>query len=676
MQKIIHLLCPALAVGILAGLTVSCKPEEAEKITVFELTQDYVNIAAEGGTASIAYTLENPLEGIKPLPETKADWINDFDDSQDGVITFSVAPNTAEESRDAIINVSYADIVCDFTVKQAGTASDEPPVTPFSITIKAIEATSVSASITAEDQNMSYFSNAVGAEDLNTYPDDITFVKEYLFEYLTLLAEQSQMTVEAVLDILLVKGDQDNQEVIGLNPETDYYVFCVGMDNQMEILSDFVKEAFTTQPYAPFDAEIEVSVDGPEATAIITPADNEDGWYCAAVEGHGLSEEEMQSVVESEIYTQVLNLMIWGASQEDAIAQLTLHGKDTVVFSNLKENTAYTVCAYTIDIMANATSSAAKTEITTKSADMSENVITVEFDQISSRRADFTVSPSNDDPYVFFAYQYSDDLKAMSDDEIIEKICSEYYMPNWIRHGAVSSYEERLFPDTEYIIFAFGYYGQKVTTELFKFPYSTHETEYDSSTFEYVYGPYYNGSEVYERYPELGDASGKAVMPASVHINGEYYEIHHIMYLGDLTDTEQYPDEMMYYGILDDYSYTSWDMTVLYSLTFGEVYTLFGFVEAENGNFSRLYRQLIGPYDEDGCSPIDEFNPYAAAAQSIAVPVICQDRVNERFDGFTVIQPQPAAWTANNKAGNTTNEYILPVTLEDGSRICSLAVIR
>ena len=677
MQKIIQHFSHAtiIAAALLLGITSCNKPDDKTQTTLFELEQDTVYVSAEGGSCSVSYILEGAVEGVSPqATPDDADWLRDFSTDEYGVITFEADANPGETEREAAVNVAYADIVTGFTVIQAGAGDDpdnpdEPEEVPFTIEIKEVGATNVIAAITAKDQDMTYFFNGAGAQDINTYPDDETFVNDYLFRYFELVAEQNQLSVADVLDLMLLKGDQDNQEIIGLSAETDYYVFCVGLNNQLEVLSEFVKEPFTTEPYAPFDTEIDVSVQGPVATVTTTPADDETGYYTTVVEGHGLSEDEMASAAESALMTAAMQLYMWGMSIDQAITSCTQQGKDTLTFDTLKENTAYTACAFSVDVAGSVTSSAAKVEFTTEEALESDNVITVTFDQISSRRADFTVTPSVEEAYVFFSYQLTDELKAMSDDEIIAKICSEKYMPNWIRYSAVSSYEDNLHPDTEYIIYAFGYSGQKATTGLFKYPYRTKTVEYNDRVFTYNYGPYFHGSEVYEKYPELGDFSGKAIMPATAQVaGGNFWQVYHIMYKGDLTDESRYTEEIMYYGIMDDNPYTSYNMSVLYSATFGEVYTLFGFVETEDGNFSELYRQLVGPFTEDGCSPIDEFSPYGAPAHNVCPPATFDGNMSIGSE-YTIIEPLTAPDPENILSGDHAPVYLLPVTMEDGSRV-------
>ena len=63
-----YFLIPA-AVVLTAGFS-GCKPESEEETpvkTVFELTQDTVTVAAEGGQASVGYKLEGAQEGKAPL---------------------------------------------------------------------------------------------------------------------------------------------------------------------------------------------------------------------------------------------------------------------------------------------------------------------------------------------------------------------------------------------------------------------------------------------------------------------------------------------------------------------------------------------------------------------------------------------------------------------------------
>ena len=46
---------------------------------------------------------------------------------------------------------------------------------------------------------------------------------------------------------------------------------------------------------------------------------------------------------------------------------------------------------------------------------------------------------------------------------------------------------------------------------------------------------------------------------------------------------------------------------MIYILDPDQIYTACGFVEARDGSFGEIYRQIVGPFTFDGCSPIDDF---------------------------------------------------------------------
>lgn len=63
-------------------------------------------ISAEGGEGSFNYTLSNPVDGKSVTASTDATWITGLT-ATDGVVTYTVAENTVEESRSAVVTLSY-----------------------------------------------------------------------------------------------------------------------------------------------------------------------------------------------------------------------------------------------------------------------------------------------------------------------------------------------------------------------------------------------------------------------------------------------------------------------------------------------------------------------------------------------------------------------------------------
>lgn len=647
-----------------AGLSGCQQPEnengeEPGKATVFELTQDTVTVAAEGGEASISYRLEEPKDGATVQPSYEADWLGDFDASVEGTITFTVAANETDAKREAEVVVAYADQQDSFVVVQnAVDGGDEPepdPDAPFDITVNVSEGTAI-ISVVPKDKEMTYDCGAITPASLNMFPDDMTFVEEYLIPFYQQQAEAGGMTVEELLSQWLLVGDQPEIKVTGLAAETEYYAYCIGLTTSLEITSEFVKVPFETDPLKAFDATVEVTVTGPHADVKVTPADPEEGYLIVVFEGHGLDTDAMVAGAQQYVENMVMMYTIWGSSRESVVAMITSYGEKTNVY-DLTALTEYTAAAVALSTDGNGTVSSAPAidEFTTGETPQSDNVITFEMDHISGHRADYTVYTTNDDPYVFFTYPYTDEWKAMSEQEIIDYISANEDLAYWTRTGSVSTYDEGLWAETEYVVYAFGYSGGNVNTGLFTFTYTTTETTYNDSKFTYEFGPYYNGTEAAEKYPDqLANAVGKVVFPATYQVEGDWYGIWHDLYQGDMTDETEYSDEIIYMALRQDGN-TWLSQSMVYILEFDQVYTLCGFVETEDGSFSELYRQTVGPFTLDGCSPIDQFEGNFAPASSNAAkalaPIDPMQTVSKGPEADTRIQTVTAGTGLQKEAG-------------------------
>ena len=94
------------------------------------------NIAAAGDVVTINYSIENPATGVTVSASAGSDtWVNSFDFSTAGEISFVVDPKTTTGSRTAIITVSYTGAEDKtFEITQNGTPSGDDPVTiPMSV---------------------------------------------------------------------------------------------------------------------------------------------------------------------------------------------------------------------------------------------------------------------------------------------------------------------------------------------------------------------------------------------------------------------------------------------------------------------------------------------------------------------------------------------------------------
>lgn len=166
---------------------------------------------------------------------------------------------------------------------------------------------------------------------------------------------------------------------------------------------------------------------------------------------------------------------------------------------------------------------------------------------------------------------------------------------------------DRLNSDTEYKIFAIGVYidsGKYATGVFFSDPVRTEQRTVSDSEITLRTDKYFNGDEVAELYPEHSGAAGQAVMPVYAEVTGDVERYYYHMYLNDMSDSELYPDDSFIYDLTYNGGLSE-EKTIFYC-GYGMTYTVVGVAKDHDGNFSKVFRKVI-VCQEDGCSPIDEF---------------------------------------------------------------------
>ncbi len=83
---------------------------------VFTFDPATLEVAVEGGAQSVAYTIENAIEGAEVVATCEAAWVSNLV-AANGTLTFDVAANE-ESLRQAIITLTYGDYAFEYVVKQ------------------------------------------------------------------------------------------------------------------------------------------------------------------------------------------------------------------------------------------------------------------------------------------------------------------------------------------------------------------------------------------------------------------------------------------------------------------------------------------------------------------------------------------------------------------------------
>lgn len=253
---------PMLALGCLVGVTACGDDDEASQEPTakvkFELSAESVTATAEGGRASIGYTLENPGANLSIEVTSDEEWVNNFKTKSANKITFDVVPNELTEAREAVVSVTYSDddnedIKTSFTVKQEAAEPD------FVITQGEMGSSWIKLGMTPKDNSMPYMLGALPVEDMDGYTSDEAFFNSQI-EELQAFADYVGATLEQVIEVFFSKGAVADGIITMLEPNTEYYIYCYGITSGNELATTVIKQKFTTPAATRVNNTITVNV--------------------------------------------------------------------------------------------------------------------------------------------------------------------------------------------------------------------------------------------------------------------------------------------------------------------------------------------------------------------------------------------------------------------------------
>lgn len=254
-KKQLVYVCGALSTLFFMCTLSSCQEpgrEEEQLPASFELKSTEVNITAEGGQASMPYTLENPIDSLKVVAESEAGWLGRFEDNGSEIMFF-VDPNEEASSRSAEVTAVYGDIVQTFTVNQDGA------VGPFQFNVKEIGYDHIIYDVIPEDKEMTYISYVIHSDYAGWDPDDTdAYIQDELNWYSFIAGDLS-----AYLEGIALKGDATDLVADGLDASREYVLWAFGCTLQGEPTTALVKEFFTTESLEVADIDPIEIITGP-----------------------------------------------------------------------------------------------------------------------------------------------------------------------------------------------------------------------------------------------------------------------------------------------------------------------------------------------------------------------------------------------------------------------------
>ncbi len=294
---------------------------------------------------------------------------------------------------------------------------------------------------------------------------------------------------------IMRRGSVEKYAAMNLPAGRNFTLVIAGVDADGKQISPVQRLAFTTAPIEQIDCDFDVttSVDVRKVTFNITPESPDVYWYFGAVEAErwenltAFYQDDISSFVANECAMSIRNIRFSDAtlSSKECFEQVCHKGSlqnftKEFDYSN-KEYVYYAAVLDYEDVDGSFTvyglSKQALVEtVKTGTAEMIDMTLRVEAAVSSPESGHLTITPSsNDDSYVFDCVPLAR-WKNMTDEERQSSWNDRkdtYYNVGIGVYTGVQESDVKLYPNTEYIAFAYGYADKSATTPMFSTTFTT-----------------------------------------------------------------------------------------------------------------------------------------------------------------------------------------------------------
>ena len=474
------LLCAAMALTI--GFS-SCEEENPDNPDqpgnpddpVLTIDPTSIEINDLGGTASVAYTIEKPVEGANISVTTEQTWVHDFTVHEKN-INFRVDANAEAKDRTAQITFTYDKAKAELTVKQLALAPN------FDIQIDESKLTTqtVTFNVVPKDKEMNYVVIHITKEFYEKLGSDDAIFAKFKEQF----GSSAEFWGESLLEYLekegyLFKGDAKDIMYEGHEPDTDNYLIAFGIDYYEERTTAIEKAPYHTKAIEMSDMtfDMTVNVDKLDISVGIVPSREDQYYYTSIItkkelESSGMNiEDYVQNYMNEKIQVEKM----FGGTAESAVKAQCRTGKADLLYEGLASATDYVVFAVGFNLQGERITAATSENVATEEALGSLNEITFDISEIGADRATVKTTTTNDDPYIIIVHKVSR-YEGFSDQDIVDYLVqyqTTFELENHTYTGDAVLDRRGLTVDTDYYALAFGFAGGVATTPLVKSKFTT-----------------------------------------------------------------------------------------------------------------------------------------------------------------------------------------------------------
>ena len=415
-----------------------------------DIENNIVEIDADGGEVSISYVINNGIEGIDIVAASDVEWISDITANQ-GTLTFTVAKNKETEARNTKLRVTYPNAETVYImVKQALFDA-----ITFELEVTANSSTSCSTLIKPSNEDYAYI--AYMAEVDYFLSAQITTAEELFqddYDYYMAFAKQweAPLLKEFFLMNYIAYQGEYSIEWTGMVPDKEYvlYVYAIEFNeenNDYWMASPITYQMVTLESgeLTEVNFDVNVEVNGPNATYNITPQ-NWEGYYYLTVYEEGdymyrdtPADDGYAKTISNTWLNMMAELMASGYAPDQIIGLMCLQGHEE--YSEvLKGNTNYAMVIYAVDMVDGMPQVVSKPQIvnfTTEAIGASDMTLDIKVENKYVRVADVTVTPSTNEYYTVAIVPFSE-VPESSNAEIIDWLNDNFSMDSY--HGEIFSH--------------------------------------------------------------------------------------------------------------------------------------------------------------------------------------------------------------------------------------------
>ena len=631
----------AFATIMLAVASWSCKPSSVDDVidttTSVKFDQQIMDLGYEETPVTLHYTINNGIEGIDIVASTEAEWISEID-AANGTLTFRVAENQDVKARETKLRVTYpnADTVY-IVVKQA-----EFDAITFELEVTANSSTSCSTLIKPSNEDYAYI--AYMAEVDYFLSAQITTAEELFqddYDYYMAFAKQweAPLLKEFFLMNYIAYQGEYSIEWTGMVPDKEYvlYVYAIEFNEANDdywMASPVTYQMVTLESgeLTEVDFNVDVDINGPNATYHIAPQNWEGHYYLTIYEEGDYmyrntpADSDYSKLISSVWLDMMAELMASGYAPNQIIELVCLQG-DEEYSETLKGDTNYALVIYAVDMVDGMPQVVSKPQIknfTTEAIGASDMTLDIKVENKYVRVADVTVTPSTNEYYTVAIVPFSE-VPESSNAEIIDWLNDNFAMDSY--HGEIFSHLNTLQPETSYSILAYGYYGGVVTTDLFRYDFTTDaESECENGVVRVDYDGPYSLAELEAYDPDyfynyaMFESMGWYAMWSEIFTEQPTQDMFYCIYSAQ--EVSVYGEEAIFADLV---SYPC-GKTQLLTGENGKLYVMCAVCMDYRGNYSEMWisEPFMYNYDSSTKRPVDELldKIFGSSASSKSLKVL------------------------------------------------------